>query len=244
MRKNAKLNRNALRGLLAALALGGFQVAHAGYAQLAPPAGFSTSSGGFTYAAAANDRVYGKVIHQAGALTANVGGQSVKMPAAYRLAANAPRIAAAVIYLHPGVRTAAGIAAWLGASALVYNATKGLWEVPQEGLDPSTGSLYRTRGSIAWFSTREQACEHLYQSVLGGAPNRTPGAIYETNPSCKFYYMVPVGVQATPIRSYVDSTYETKNDVCPAGTYSTPAGCSPVAPPSRLLKYSPPSLLS
>lgn len=48
--------------------------AHAGYAQLAP-AGFSTSSGGFTYAAAANDRVYGKVIHQAGALLPTSAGK-------------------------------------------------------------------------------------------------------------------------------------------------------------------------
>ena len=79
-----------------------------------PPPGFGGTSGSWTYAAAANDKVYGKVIHQAGALTANVGGQAVKMPAAYRLAANASRIAAAAVYLHPGVRTAVAVAGWLG----------------------------------------------------------------------------------------------------------------------------------
>ena len=55
------------KALIAAAALVALS-AHAGYAQLQTPAGFGGTSGNWTYAAAANDKVYGKVIHQAGAL--------------------------------------------------------------------------------------------------------------------------------------------------------------------------------
>ena len=222
------------KALIAAAAFSALS-AHAGYAQLAPPAGFSTSNGAFSYAAAANDRVFGRVIHQAGALTANVGGQAVKMPAAYRLAANAPRVAAAVIYLHPGVRTAAGIAAWLGASALVYNATKGLWELPQADAQQSTGVLYRTAGRKTWYTTRQAACQAAHVlSYSADTYMRSPGAVYETDPLCKWYIMYKSNSGATPIKSYFETYYETKSDSCPAGTYSTPAGCSPVPPPRVL----------
>lgn len=123
----AKLNRTAIRIALCIAAMGGVSLTHAGYAQLAAPAGFSVSGGGFGYAASANDAVFGRVIHQPGALTANVGGQAVRMPAAYRLAANAPRIAAQAIFLHPGIRTAAGIALWLGAGKLVWDTAGNMW---------------------------------------------------------------------------------------------------------------------
>lgn len=236
MRKNAKLNRIALRGLLAALALGGLQVAHAGYTSLPPPPGYTpgTAAARATYAAAATDKAVQNLIRQAGGATATVAGNRVKINMAYKLAPNAARVAAAAIYLHPGVRTAAGIAAWLGASALFYNATKGVWEAPQEGVEPSTGILYRTRGRTAWYTTKQAACEAAHAIVASANYDRSPGAVYETSPGCKFYFMVKTGPQATPFKSYVDTYYETKQDTCPAGSYSTPAGCSPVAPPREL----------
>lgn len=221
MRKNAKFYRNALRGLVAALALGGLQVAHAGYAQLANPAGFASTSGGFTYAAAANDRVYGKVIHQAGALTANVGGQAVKMPAAYRLAANAPRIAAAAIYLHPGVRTAVGIAAWLGTTAFVYNETKGIWEKPVEGERVFPNDLvfwtsldYPQNGIPSeYHSTAASACAKAVGMLGGYVTGVTDG-------NCVYRKMID-GKEYGP---YNLDVFSRRLD-CPAGTQPTSGGC-------------------
>jgi hypothetical protein len=170
MRKNAKLNRNALRGLVAALALGGLQVAHAGYAQLQTPAGFGGTSGNWTYAAAANDKVYGKVVHQAGALTANVGGQAVKMGAGYRLAANAPRIAAAVVMQHPAIRLtvgAVGVIAWLSSAKLVYDIATGTWRSSD---DPQNvdGYLYGS-DQYGWHTTKQAACSAAASFMSGGA---------------------------------------------------------------------------
>ena len=89
--------------------LGAF--AHAGYAQLADPPGFSGSPGDWKFAPSANDAHFGKVVHQPNGLKFPVGGTPVNMPAGYRFAANAPRIAAGIIFMNPYVRTAASILA-------------------------------------------------------------------------------------------------------------------------------------
>ena len=144
------------KALIAAAALVALS-AHAGYAQLQTPAGFGGTSGNWTYAAAANDKVYGKVVHQAGALTANVGGQAVKMPAAYRLAANAPRIAAAAVYLHPGVRTAVTVAGWLIAAKLVWDEANQRWARLEDTVD-KIGYLWQNPFSNEKFSSPFEAC--------------------------------------------------------------------------------------
>lgn len=149
--------RTAFRSLVAALALGGLQVAHAGYAQLANPSGYAATSGGHTYAAnAANDKVFGKVIHQPNGLSTTVAGQPVKMPAAYRLAANAPRVAAQVLFLHPGIRTAVGIAAWLSAAALAYDVGSQVWSKIEKGVKVG-GTIYAYSSDGPWFTSAEAA---------------------------------------------------------------------------------------
>lgn len=225
MPKNAKFNRNAVRWLVAALALGGLQVAHAGYAQLAAPAGYASTSGGHTYAAAANDRIYGRVVHQAGALTANVGGQAVKMPAAYRLAANAPRVAAAVVFAHPGIRTAVGIAGWLLAGKLVWDEASQSWR--QTG-DVTTGDVWYWTGPDTGsqeFATPSAACS-------AGI------ATYSTNYGISYSISAPVGNPATscPYKvmyngnvlsesSYAITPRKRPTEGCPTGWTKTPAGC-------------------
>lgn len=225
MRKNAKLYRIALRGLLAALALGGLQVAHAGYAQLATPSGFGGTAGNWTYAAAANDKVYGKVIHQAGALTANVGGQAVKMPAAYRLAANAPRIAAAAVYLHPGVRTAVTVAGWLVAAKLVWDEASQSWK--SQGNDGSTtshGYEYRAHSPGAlWRPTAELACKDwlnvLSQTWAGSYVYKS--SVPMSDGTCALAWQsVEGGNSGTEYQGY-----EIKFSQCPTGWTATPAGC-------------------
>ena len=64
--------------LIAALVMAFAGTAHAGYAQAVPPSDWSPG----TYAPAANDSVYDRVIHSPNGPTTTVGGQAVKMPAA------------------------------------------------------------------------------------------------------------------------------------------------------------------
>lgn len=109
--------------LIAALVLSFAGTAHAGYAQAVPPSGWSPG----TYAVSANDSAYGRVIYAPNGPTTNVGGQAVKMPAAYRFAANAPRIAAAAIFANPYVRTAVAIASWLNIADVVWDEARQFW---------------------------------------------------------------------------------------------------------------------
>lgn len=90
--------RRALFLLLAAI--GGS--AHAGYAQMVPPAGASTGTGGqLMYRAAANQSWLQSTVRTNAAL--NVGGRTVQVPVAMRMAANAPRFLARAAFVHPAL---------------------------------------------------------------------------------------------------------------------------------------------
>lgn len=216
---------------------------HAGYAQLAAPAGYSSTASGHTYAAASNDRVYGKVVHQAGALTANVGGQAVKMPASYRLAANAPRIAAAAIYLHPGIRTAAAIAAWLGVAAVTYDLATGKWTRADPSAVPSTGYEYMIKsGSLAtdWYSSIDVAGRKF-----AGIAQASSQTHYDPDFRQTWEYagtFKSAGTNYAKFRVYSKRLGNTTTEIdvrargsdCPAGWYSTPAGCTQTPQPKEL----------
>lgn len=212
-----------LRALVAGLLAGFSLTAHAGYAQLAPPPGFSGGAGAFGYAAAANDQVFGRVIHQSGALTANVGGQAVKMPAAYRLAANAPRIAAAAVFAHPGVRTGVAIAAWIGLTPFVYDALNRTWKaVDSSAAQQSNGYEYEYRGE--WYPTLTQACQAAW---AWGSANLGPKE-YMGDTSCVDGSPARVGwtiYNQYGAMSYGGSDLRRRGSACPAGWYVTPAGC-------------------
>lgn len=225
---HAKLYRNALCGLFAAVALGCFQVAHAGYAQLANPAGFTTAGGGFGYAAAANDLVFDRVIHQPNGLTANVAGQAVKMPASYRLAANAPRIAAAAIFANPALRVGVGIAGWLLTGKVVWDAAEGIWrEFDEQG----TGTGYKYSHQYAqntWFSSAGEACANLATNFntdpqQGNAYSLLRIAQVGGDTQCVFRVFNVFGfVQEEP---YSLTKKEVPTAGCPAGWTASPAGC-------------------
>lgn len=227
----AKFNRTAIRIALCIAALGGVSLTHAGYAQLAAPPGFSVSGGGFGYAAAANDQVFGRVIHQPAGLTANVGGQAVKMPAAYRLAANAPRIAAAAIYLHPGIATAVGVASWLMAAALVWDAVNKRWVSQDlEQAQLSDGFEYKISfAGYTWRSDPITACKDM--ALFYSGPNGY-------NMPMQFSRYIPAGGVCELKFPDGGLTHvgplEKRGSACPAGWYVTPAGCTQT-PPNKVL---------
>jgi len=192
--------------------------ASAGYAQLAPPPGWSPGS----YAPSANDASYGRVIYSPNGPTTTVGGQAVKMPAAYRLAANAPRIAAAAIFMHPYVRGAAAIATWLGLAGLAYNVGTGLWERSTAGDYPvSDAYRYTFLTGYPWYNTGVEACNAYGQIAF---PNYA--VVYVPSGTCNF-----VGISSTQTR-YLRR--EGNATACPAGWYSTPAGCVSTPPPKTV----------
>lgn len=102
--------------------------AHAGYAQLAPPSGYTgTASTGYKFSAVAanGDAWLGSTVRTNAAL--NVAGQAVKVPVTMRLAANAGRFAAAAAFGWPGLLLAAGVAAYGYFQAEGYEARQDGW---------------------------------------------------------------------------------------------------------------------
>lgn len=211
---NAKFYRNLICAGLGALALGYFPLSHAGYAQLAPPAGYTPGGGPggsmtVPTAAAANGASYsGGTVRTNPAL--NVGGRAVTVSAASRLAANAPRIAAAAIMLHPGLRTAAAVAGWLGAAALVYDVSKG-W-LGHQDLPVSDGMQYATTYAGPWYPTFEAACSSRNGVIRGGQAMR---CWRSANPADPVEY---------PIVS------QSAGASCPKGWFVTPGGCVQTQP--------------
>lgn len=213
--------------IAAGLSLCGLSV-QAGYAQLAPPERFSGSYPDFKFAPSANDARYGKIAYQPNGFKVPVPGTAARMPAAYRFAANAPRVAAAALFLHPGVRTAIGIATWLGIAKLVWDEASKSWvNIEPKSLPGDTDTEYMNSAvvmSSPWFKTHEEAClyaaGYLGYNFLGISGN-----------SCNF---AVIGKQITVTRSV-------KKDPCPIGWTESPAGClSPaISQPNFLEKLSP-----
>lgn len=218
--------------LIAALVLSFAGTAHAGYALARPPSGWSPG----TYAPSANDSVYGRVIHSPNGPTTTVGGQAVKMPASYRLAANAPRIAAGVIFAHPYVRAGAAIASWLGIAGIVWDAVNQKWAIPNNDYPVSDGYLYKgAYWAPAGYPSPEAACS-------AAAVNR--GAAVGSG------YSGFTGVFIAPSTCRIDATDSSGRRItnwggdsitkgassCPAGWYVTPAGCVQTPPPKTVTK--------
>lgn len=216
-----------LAKLVTAALLLGAGAAHAFYAELPAPAGFSGSAGAWKFAPSAGQQAFGQWISQQGALKLPIPGTTATMPAAYKLAANAPRIAAAAIFLNPYVRTAVGIASWLGVAGLVWDAVNNKW-LKYEEVDVSDGYEYRTYNT--WFSSKSSACNEA-KDVNSGPGYQV--VITSVEPSCSFYLQRTDGSKF----GYNSLGYSQRSSsVCPAGWYVTPAGCVQTPPMREVSK--------
>lgn len=198
--------------------------AHAGYAQLAAPQGFGGSAGSYTYAAAANDRVFGRVVHSAGSLTANVGGQAVKMGAAYRFAANAPRFAARALFVNPYVAVGVGIAAWLG-SKYVWNDEEQQWKAIDGSASLSDGQLYRAGFVEEWAQSKDAACNAAMAAANANPYASESSKVVSCTPTAGLGFSM-----VTKAGNTTNYSFLTKPSSCPAGWYITTAGCTQTPP--------------
>ncbi|QPR32312.1 hypothetical protein I6G96_15030 [Delftia acidovorans] len=230
-----------LRALVIAIAASLAGVAHAGYAQLAPPvgwspgAGLSSGAGGaFNFGNAANSaQLVNGTVRTNAAL--NVGGRAVSIPATMRFAANAPKIVAGILYLNPALRTIGLVAGWLGAAALVYDVADGLWKKNDPSFPVSDGFEYGRdyEGAVIREPNLELACDKLGPLLFrvvtgGGATDWVLKSTYVQGATCGISMHNPREGSWT---GYGIDIYQYPGK-CPAGSYSTPAGCV-MQPPSR-----------
>lgn len=220
MDRPAKLLIGALLGLLGVSAF-------AGYAQLADPPGFSGGPGDWKFAPSANDAHFGKVVHQPNGLKFPVGGTPVTMPAGYRFAANAPRIAAGIIFMNPYVRTAAGIAAWLLSAKVMWDEANQVWKKISDSEDQNDGAFeyaYSSNTGLVWFSSFSEACGYGAQFESKNGVVYTVTGISGTAPD------KVCGVSLSADGQHISDgslSITHRPAACPGGWTSTPAGCLP-----------------
>jgi len=158
-----------------------------------------------------------------GGVTSNASirasGRLVTMPALMKYTANAPRVAAAAIMLHPGIRTAASIAGWLGLASLAYDPLSNLWTVRDPSYDQmlSDGYYYYDSNGLGGNQlTPIKSCAS-FLAAYGDS-----GAVITQATSTTWSCSGSRGIFSTVI-------YRSKSS-CPAGWYSTPAGCVQTPP--------------
>lgn len=207
---------------------------HAGYAQLAAPEGWSGGGGAaatYRYPSAANAASYSGGAVRANAIL-NVGGKAVTVPAAMRMASNAGRIAAAAIYLHPGLRTIAAVATWIGAAGFVYNVATGLWERFDSSAPKSDGYQYLFRD--VWYPSAQTACDAAAshtRSLLSASLSLVVTSCVERKPSSATGEVSwDIYDKNGGLYNKGGASFQTRTSTCPAGWYQTPAGCVQTPP--------------
>jgi hypothetical protein len=159
----------------------GVPQAHAGYAQLSPPAGWTAAASATeraTYRAAANEAWLTATVRTSAALS--VGGEAVTMPAALRLAANAGRFAGGFAFGNPYLLLAVVggsiIFDWYAQNGFQWDSTGQKWTKANSGPGICTvGPCYAytmSSGDGVYYNTIDSACN-------AGANTQTnaPGAI-------------------------------------------------------------------
>jgi hypothetical protein len=127
--------------LIVALAAACSGMAHAGYAQVSPPSGWSVVNNQFVYRAAANDVSFVNGVRGAASGVINVGGRAVTMPAAYRFAANAGQFVARAAFINPLWFVAAGVAygAYSYFQSGGFEVVDGVWNQKTGGIECLSG---------------------------------------------------------------------------------------------------------
>jgi len=146
----------------------------AGFAQVAAPLSFTNASGVLQYQASANDVSFSNGAGVRGASgVINVGGRSVTMPAAYRFAANAPRIAARFAFGNPALLIgSAALLAYQYYQNQNFDIDNGQWVKDIPGISCTNGLCKQYRiGTPNWHNTIDAAANDYLPKACGTLTN-------------------------------------------------------------------------
>lgn len=150
--------------------------AFGGFAQVSPPANFNAASA--TYTKTAADVAFNGGVRGAAGVV-NVAGKAVVVPAAYRFAANAARVAAVAAFPHPGWFLAAAVGAaaygWWSSRDVIPDANG--WSQVKRTM--SMQVRYNTGGTpIVYYATQESAARAYFQSLINSVQASDPAHTY------------------------------------------------------------------
>lgn len=212
--------------------------AHAAYAQLSPPAGWS-KVGSAAWATPANSYASNaatKWIGNAAKTSAmlNVGGRQIAVNASLMLSANAPRVAAAVIHKHPAIRIATGVAAFLGLASITWDEDLQSWVKPGgDGGDVPDRYEYRVNNFTGrYYFNKSSACTGHVATLLNSDVEKNHRVI-GTDPRCLVEFDSYFSGSYKGVLTH-SRNYQSRLHSCPAGSYNTEAGCSTTLPPKVL----------
>ena len=137
-----------------------------------------------------------------------------------RFAANAPRLAAAAVMLHPGIRTAAAVARWLGLASLVYDQASGLWTVPDTTAQQSDGLEYFIQYYPGYYPSASAACSASLPHVQANNSSSTVTLVGVVGTQCRYTIIDRWGNSSNAANNIYN-----RNSSCPSGWYVTAAGC-------------------
>lgn len=240
MRRGLGVSVDYFKLLMAALALSFSNFAFAGFANLAAPATWGGSVGAYTTTAASNASSFFTGGFRAAGGVINVGGRAVVMPAAYRFAANAGQVAAAVVFRTPALAVAAGVVSWVAGECL--GVVDGVWSItcgPQTG-QVSSGYEYSSSypgTSGVWYpdvmsAAQEQIrlfndLETVYWKVV------FKDIVYPNGPLSPYVRGDRTHPENLGVTN-VGGALVTRSSSCPSGWYVTDAGCVQTPQPVRV----------
>lgn len=172
--------------------------AFAGYANVAPPAGWGGSAAGgwtFNVAKAANGErwVNGSVMSR---VTTNVGGRMVTMPAQMRMAANAGQfVLRRIAGMHPAGRAALvivpAVAAWLADSGIRWNSDTDQWEYKAPGTSGDPVLMWYITPTATYTTDPDVWCKTMVPGGQVGPFTYQPAHVVSVNSgllTCGQYY--------------------------------------------------------
>lgn len=221
MKHHAFTFRNVLCGGLIYAALGSFQIAVAGFAQLTPPPEISHNNNQFSLRPANQSPfIDGSARMNA---TLNIGAQRIQVPVYARVAANAPLFAAQYLFRHPLV-TAAAAAAILVPMGVEW--LNGQWVIKTQpnNYQVSTGHTYSIQWEIRHTgNSPTEVCQMvLTYMIQRGVPGWIPNHAFVDTVS----FATPFCALSTPERRLLNAPIgRNVNPQCPIGWFITPAGC-------------------
>lgn len=212
-----RLIRSGLYLLLGLMLGASVTLAHAGYALPAPPQGFAITAQGFMYRAPASLAAANGAFHTG--VSVNVAGKAVQVPAAMRLAANAPSFVVNAVKSRIPWAAVGAVALWAVTESMSWDDDLQQWVT----VGATGGATYHvfisSQGGLSCLSIQE-ACskEQVWNSV---ALHLSQGAPYSFGAS----WSGPNGFNSTDehIELFWAGTYSVisargRGQVCPDGT--------------------------